>query len=156
MLLVPLVAIMCSLMIIGEVRSRKNPEVDWIIERYIISYKYALPSSSPVLVMAYYSRLENRVVMFVTSIATAIWRKISRKRLDLSGKALEELLLNELVEEISVALLHEFAEWGVGHLSPRRLLTHELWNQFFRTSVLGWLRRSSEIEPTRVEYNSPA
>ncbi|MCS7125546.1 MAG: hypothetical protein NZ929_01345 [Aigarchaeota archaeon] len=134
MLLIPIISIVVAIIIIGGLKSRRNPDIDWRIERYIISHKYALPSTTPILALAYYSRLENKIVIFISSIATVIWKRVLRESAKVD-EPIEEYFKRKFIEEINVALIHEFAEWGIHQLHPKRLLSHGLWNQYIRNII---------------------
>ncbi|MEN2975027.1 MAG: hypothetical protein ABDH32_05560 [Candidatus Caldarchaeales archaeon] len=134
-LLIPIVSIFTSIIIIGGLRSRKNPGLEWCMERYVISHKYAFPSTAPFLVIAYYNRLENKIVISISSLAMIVWKKISEESM-LDREALREAFTREFIKHIDLALIHELTEWGVHQLHPRWLLTHGLWNQYIRSVIL--------------------
>jgi len=123
--------IVATIWIVGEIRSRKNPQVEFRIERYVVSPKYVFPSSSPVILVGYYNRLENTIMLSISSIVSMVWRKIKKEEFT-NLVILEQRFIDEFVNELDTVLIHEFTEWAVHQLTLKRILTHSLWNQFVR------------------------
>ncbi|MCF8885077.1 MAG: hypothetical protein QXE67_02935 [Nitrososphaerota archaeon] len=134
--IVILVSIVLILTMLGSLRSRKNPKVELCIERYVVSHKYALPSTSPFIMVAYYSRIGNKILISISAVAMIAWRRILRKYSIKDYVDLNEELIREFMREINVVLIHEFTEWGVHQLNLRRLFTHQLWNDYIRENIL--------------------
>lgn len=135
-LIILLVSIVSILIVLGGLRSRRNPKIELCIERYVISHKYAFPSTSPLIMVAYYSRIENKIVISISTVAMIAWRRILREHDSGDLEDLEEELIKEFMREINVALIHEFTEWAVHQLNPTRLFTHQLWNNYIRENIL--------------------
>jgi len=131
LLFIALISIVATIWVMGEIKSRKNPQVEFTIERYVISPKYVFPSSSPIILVGYYNRLENTIMLSISSIASIVWRRIPKGESP-NLMILEERLINEFVNELDTVLIHEFTEWAVHQLTLKRILTHSLWNQFIR------------------------
>lgn len=130
-LLTLLVLIIAIIWVVGEIRSRKNPRVEFRIERYIISHKYAFPSTSPVILVGYYNRLDNSIMLSISSIALMVWRKISRQDIK-DSEVFTHRFINEFVNELNTILIHEFTEWALPQIEFKRILTHDLWNYYIR------------------------
>jgi len=126
-----LTSIITTIWIVGEIRSKKNPKVEFRIERYVISPKYVFPSSSPVILVGYYNRLENTIMLSISSIVLIVWRKILKEEVKKSA-ILEQRFIDEFVKELNTVLIHELTEWGVHQLELKRILTHSLWNRYIR------------------------
>lgn len=131
LLLSLIVSIVAAIFILGETKSRSNPNVDFRIEKYIVSSKYVSPSFSPVVLVGYYNRLENSIMVSISSIALMVWRKVLKKNFN-DKETLEQEFINEFIRELDIVLIHEFTEWAVHQLGYRRFLTHDLWNQHIR------------------------
>jgi len=126
-----LVVIITTIWIVGEIRSKMNPKVEFRIERYVVSPKYVFPFSSPVILVGYYNRLENNIMLSISSIVSMVWRKILKEEVT-SLAILEQRFIDGFVKELDTVLIHELTEWAVHQLELKRILTHNLWNQYIR------------------------
>jgi hypothetical protein len=126
-----LVSIITTVWVVGEIRSKKNPRVEFRIERYVVSPKYVFPSPSPVILVGYYNRLENAIVLSISSVVSMVWRKMLKEEIT-SSAILEQRFIDEFVKELDTVLIHELTEWAIHQLELKRILTHGLWNQYIR------------------------
>ncbi|MEM2016277.1 MAG: hypothetical protein QXK19_00240 [Nitrososphaerota archaeon] len=130
-LLTSLISIIIIIWAVGEIRSKENPRIDFRIERYIISHKYAFPSPYPLILVGYYNRLENSVMLSISSIILMVWRKILKENVT-DSEILERKFINEFTKELNTVLIHELTEWAIHQLELKRILTHATWNPYIR------------------------